>query len=157
MTKFTLNGAEASFEVPAEMPLLWVIRDLAGLPGTKYGCGAGVCGACTVHVDGAAQRSCMVTLGEVEGKEVVTIEGLHPEGDHPVQVAWRDLSVPQCGFCQAGQIMQASALLAATPNPTDQQILDGMRDNICRCGCYQRIVAAVRVASTGDLSHVRHP
>jgi isoquinoline 1-oxidoreductase alpha subunit len=149
MTKFILNGAAADVDAPTEMPLLWAIRDIAGLQGTKYGCGAGVCGACTVHVDGAAQRSCLTTLGEVEGKEVVTIEGLDPAGNHPVQVAWRELSVPQCGFCQAGQIMQASALLAATPNPTDQEILDGMRDNICRCGCYQRIVAAVRVAATG--------
>jgi isoquinoline 1-oxidoreductase alpha subunit len=149
MTTFILNGAEANLDAPGDMPLLWAIRDLAGLNGTKYGCGAGICGACTVHVDGEAQRSCLTTLSEVEGKEVVTIEGLHPEGNHPVQVAWRELSVPQCGFCQAGQIMQASALLAATPNPTDQEILDGMRDNICRCGCYQRIVAAVRVAATG--------
>jgi isoquinoline 1-oxidoreductase alpha subunit len=149
MTTFILNGAEANLDAPGDMPLLWAIRDLAGLNGTKYACGAGICGACTVHVDGAAQRSCLTTLSEVEGKEVVTIEGLHPEGNHPVQVAWRELSVPQCGFCQAGQIMQASALLAATPNPTDQEILDGMRDNICRCGCYQRIVAAVRVAATG--------
>jgi isoquinoline 1-oxidoreductase alpha subunit len=149
MTTFILNGAEANLDAPGDMPLLWAIRDLAGLNGTKYGCGAGICGACTVHVDGEAQRSCLTTLSEVEGKEVVTIEGLHPEGNHPVQVAWRELSVPQCGFCQAGQIMQASALLAATPNPTDQEILDGMHDNICRCGCYQRIVAAVRVAATG--------
>ena len=149
MARFTLNGADASIEAPNEMPLLWAIRDIAGLPGTKYGCGAGLCGACVVHVDGRAERSCMLSVGDVEGAEVVTIEGLHPEGDHPVQVAWRELSVPQCGFCQAGQIMQASALLAATPNPSDQEILDGMRENICRCGCYQRIVAAVRLASTG--------
>ena len=149
MARFTLNGADASIEAPNEMPLLWAIRDIAGLPGTKYGCGAGLCGACTVHVDGRAERSCMLSVGDVEGAEVVTIEGLHPEGDHPVQVAWRELSVPQCGFCQAGQIMQAAALLAATPNPSDQEILDGMRENICRCGCYQRIVAAVRLASTG--------
>lgn len=149
MAQFTLNGAEASFDAPAEMPLLWAIRDLAGLPGTKYGCGAGLCGACTVHVDGVAERSCMLTLADVEGAEVVTIEGLDADGNHPVQRAWRELSVPQCGFCQTGQIMQASALLAATPNPTDQEIHDGMRDNICRCGCYQRIVAAVRLAATG--------
>lgn len=149
MAQFMLNGAEASFDAPPEMPLLWAIRDLAGLNGVKYGCGAGVCGACTVHVNGRAERSCMTTLGDVEGAEVVTIEGLHPTGDHPVQVAWRELSVPQCGFCQAGQIMQASALLAEKPSPTDQDILDGMRDNICRCGCYQRIVAAVRLAATG--------
>jgi isoquinoline 1-oxidoreductase alpha subunit len=149
MARFTLNGAETDIEASADMPLLWAIRDLAGLNGTKFGCGAGICGACTVHVDGEAQRSCMMTLGEVEGRAVVTIEGLDPEGNHPVQIAWRDLNVPQCGFCQAGQIMQASALLAATPSPTDQEIFDGMRDNICRCGCYQRIVAAVRVAATG--------
>ncbi len=149
MAKFTLNGTEASFDAPAEMPLLWAIRDLAGLPGTKYGCGAGLCGACTVHVNGKAERSCMVSLGDVEGAEVVTIEGLDPAGDHTVQRAWRELSVPQCGFCQAGQIMQASALLAETPNPTDQDILDAMSGNICRCGCYQRIAAAVRLAATG--------
>ena len=149
MARFTLNGAGASIEAPNEMPLLWAIRDIAGLPGTKYGCGAGLCGACTVHVDGRAEHSCMLSVGDVEGAEVVTIEGLHPEGEHPVQVAWRELGVPQCGFCQAGQIMQAAALLAATPNPSDQEIADGMRDNICRCGCYQRIVAAVRLASTG--------
>ena len=149
MARFTLNGAGASIEAPNEMPLLWAIRDIAGLPGTKYGCGAGLCGACTVHVDGRAEHSCMLSVGDVEGAEVVTIEGLHPEGDLDRMVAWRELSVPQCGFCQAGQIMQASALLAATPNPSDQEILDGMRENICRCGCYQRIVAAVRLASTG--------
>jgi isoquinoline 1-oxidoreductase alpha subunit len=149
MARFTLNGTEASFDAPAEMPLLWAIRDLAGLPGTKYGCGAGLCGACTVHVDGRAERSCMLTLADVEGAEVVTIEGLDPQGNHPVQRAWRELSVPQCGFCQAGQIMQASALLAATPNPSEEDIVAGMRDNICRCGCYQRIVAAVRLAATG--------
>lgn len=149
MTQFTLNGAPAHFDAPGEMPLLWVIRDMAGLHGTKYGCGAGLCGACAVHVNGKAERACMITLSQVEGAEVVTIEGLDPAGDHPVQRAWRELSVPQCGFCQAGQIMQASALLAETPNPTDQQILDGMSGNICRCGCYQRIVAAVRLAATG--------
>ena len=149
MTQFTLNGAPAHFDAPGEMPLLWVIRDMAGLHGTKYGCGAGLCGACVVHVNGKAERACMTTLSQVEGAEVVTIEGLDPAGDHPVQRAWRALSVPQCGFCQAGQIMQASALLAETPNPTDQQILDGMSGNICRCGCYQRIVAAVRLAATG--------
>lgn len=149
MAKVRLNGADTDIPVDDAMPLLWAIRDIAGLPGTKYGCGAGLCGACTVHVNGEATRSCMVTLGEVAGAEVVTIEGLDPDGEHPVQVAWRELSVPQCGFCQAGQIMQASALLATTPNPTDQEILDAMRDNICRCGCYQRIVAAVRVAATG--------
>lgn len=149
MTKIILNGVSADLGADPAMPLLWAIRDIAGLQGTKYGCGAGLCGACTVHVDGAAVRSCMVTVGEVDGSEVVTIEGLDANGDHPVQVAWRALSVPQCGFCQAGQIMNASALLAATPNPTDAEILEGMQGNICRCGCYQRIVEAVRLAATG--------
>jgi isoquinoline 1-oxidoreductase alpha subunit len=130
--------------------LLWAIRDIAGLQGTKYGCGVGICGACTVHVDGVAARSCMTTVADVDGKSVTTIEGLDPAGDHPVQRAWRELSVPQCGFCQAGQIMNAAALLEATPNPSDDEILVGMRDNICRCGCYERIVAAVRLASTGS-------
>ena len=130
--------------------LLWALRDMAGLTGTKYGCGAGLCGACTVHVDGVAQKSCLMTVDQVEGKEVTTIEGLSPDGNHPVQVAWRDLHVPQCGFCQAGQIMQAASLLSEKQNPSDQEILDGMAGNICRCGCYERIVAAVRQAATGS-------
>ncbi len=144
-----VNGQDVSVDVPPEMPLLWAIRDVIGLAGTKYGCGAGLCGACTVHVDGKAVRSCQTAISEVAGKPIVTIEGLSPDGNHPVQVAWRELNVPQCGFCQAGQIMQASALLTETPSPTDQQILDGMQGNICRCGCYQRIVSAVRYAATG--------
>jgi isoquinoline 1-oxidoreductase alpha subunit len=149
MARLTLNGTETDLDADGAMPLLWAIRDIAGLPGTKYGCGAGICGACTVHVDGVAARSCMTTVAEVDGKSVTTIEGLDPAGDHPVQRAWRELSVPQCGFCQAGQIMNAAALLEATPNPSDDESLVGMRDNICRCGCYERIVAAVRLASTG--------
>jgi len=144
-----VNGQDVSVDAPPEMPLLWAIRDVVGLAGTKYGCGAGLCGACTVHVDGEAVRSCMTAVSEVVGKQVVTIEGLSPDGDHPVQVAWREHNVPQCGFCQAGQIMQAAALIAANPSPTDQEILDGMQGNICRCGCYQRIVSAVRYAATG--------
>ena len=120
-----------------------------GATGTKYGCGAGLCGACTVHIDGEAMKSCQTTVGEAAGREVVTIEGLSPDGDHPVQVAWRELHVPQCGFCQSGQIMQAAGLLRSNPRPTDDEILDGMSGNICRCGCYERIVAAVRLASTG--------
>ena len=150
MTKIDINGAVQDLDAPDDMPLLWAIRDLAGLPGTKYGCGAGLCGACTVHVDGVAARSCMVTVGEVAGKKVTTIEGLDPNGDHRVQQAWRDLNVPQCGFCQTGQIMQAASLLAENPKPTDAEILEAMSGNICRCGCYQRIVDAVRVASTGS-------
>jgi isoquinoline 1-oxidoreductase alpha subunit len=149
MARLTLNGTETDLDADGAMPLLWAIRDIVGLPGTKYGCGAGICGACTVHVDGVAARSCMTTVAEVDGKSVTTIEGLDAAGDHPVQRAWRELSVPQCGFCQAGQIMNAAALLEATPNPSDDEILVGMRDNICRCGCYERIVAAVRLASTG--------
>ncbi|MEM8762016.1 MAG: (2Fe-2S)-binding protein [Pseudomonadota bacterium] len=146
---FTLNGEERTVDAPAEMPLLWAVRDLAGLTGTKYGCGIGVCGACTVHLNGEAVRSCLWTLSDVEGQSVTTIEGLDPEGEHPVQQAWREMNVPQCGFCQSGQIMQASALIAENPRITDQEILDGMQGNICRCGCYQRIVAAVRHAATG--------
>jgi isoquinoline 1-oxidoreductase alpha subunit len=144
-----VNGRNFTLDVPPEMPLLWAIRDLLHLPGTKFGCGAGLCGACTVHVDGAAVRSCMATVSEAAGKEVITIEGLSADGNHPVQVAWREENVPQCGFCQTGQIMNAAALLATNPNPSDQEILDGMQGNICRCGCYQRIVAAVRLAATG--------
>jgi isoquinoline 1-oxidoreductase alpha subunit len=144
-----INGKDYGVDAPPDMPLLWAIRDLAGLTGTKFGCGAGLCGACTVHLAGEAVRSCMTTVSEAQGKPVVTIEGLDPDGNHPVQVAWREMNVPQCGFCQAGQIMQASALIAANPTPSDQEILDGMQGNICRCGCYQRIVSAVRLAATG--------
>ncbi len=144
----TVNGKAHDVDVPAEMPLLWVIRDVIGLSGTKFGCGVAECGACTVHVDGVAVRSCITAVGDVEGA-VTTIEGLSPEGNHPVQQAWRDQNVPQCGFCQAGQIMQAASLIAENPTPSDQDILEGMKGNICRCGCYQRIVAAVRQAATG--------
>jgi len=150
MTKITLNGTEREFGADPAMPLLWAVRDLAQLTGTKYGCGVGLCGACTVHVDGEAVRSCQITLGEAEGKSVTTIEGLDPAGNHRVQAAWRDLNVPQCGFCQTGQIMQAAALLDENPDPTDDEILNSMAGNVCRCGCYQRIVAAVRLASTGS-------
>lgn len=149
MATLKINGESRSIEGPDDTNLLWAIRDMAGLTGTKYGCGIGLCGACTIHVDGEAVRSCQVTLGEVAGKDITTIEGLSPEGDHPVQVAWRDQHVPQCGFCQAGQIMQAASLLSQNPNPSDQEILDGMSGNVCRCGCYERIVSAVRQAATG--------
>jgi isoquinoline 1-oxidoreductase alpha subunit len=144
----TVNGQRHEVDVPPDTPLLWVIRDVLGLTGTKYGCGIAACGACTVHVGGEAVRSCVTALSEVAA-EVTTIEGLDPQGNHPVQRAWRDLSVPQCGFCQPGQIMQAAAFLAATRNPDDRQISEAMSGNICRCGCYQRIHAAVRAASTG--------
>ena len=150
MAKLMINGQSTELQVPGEMPLLWAIRDTIGLTGTKYGCGAGLCGACAVHVDGKAERACQVTVDDVAGKAVTTIEGLDPNGDHRVQKAWRDLDVPQCGFCQPGQIMQAAALLAENPKPTDDEILSAMSGNVCRCGCYQRITAAVRQASTGS-------
>lgn len=149
MASLTINGETRTLDGPDDTILLWALRDMAGLTGTKYGCGAGLCGACTVHIDGEAVKSCQTTVGEAAGREVVTIEGLSPDGDHPVQVAWRELHVPQCGFCQSGQIMQAAGLLRSNPRPTDDEILDGMSGNICRCGCYERIVAAVRLASTG--------
>ena len=150
MANLNVNGQNVSIDGSEDTTLLWALRDMVGLTGTKYGCGAGLCGACTVHVDGVAVRSCLTTVGEVAGKTVTTIEGLSPDGNHAVQVAWRDHHVPQCGFCQSGQIMQAASLLAEKPNPTDQEILDGMAGNICRCGCYERIVAAVRSAATGS-------
>lgn len=149
MVSLSVNGVAHEFSGDPDTPLLWYVRDELGLPGTKFGCGTGLCGACTVQVDGEAVRGCLTTVSDAAGKSVTTIEGLSKDGNHPVQQAWRDLNVPQCGFCQSGQIMQASALLAAKPNPSDQEILDGMQGNICRCGCYQRIVAAVRQASTG--------
>ncbi|MBJ6373053.1 (2Fe-2S)-binding protein [Sedimentitalea arenosa] len=150
MTRLTVNGESMELDADPLMPLLWALRDVLTLPGTKYGCGIGLCGACTVHVDGKAERACLVRLSEVEGKSVTTIEGLDPNGDHRVQQAWRDLNVPQCGFCQSGQIMQAAALLAENPKPSDDEILASMAGNVCRCGCYQRIVEAVRLASTGS-------
>ena len=143
-----VNGKRHEVEVPPEMPLLWVIRDVIGLTGTKYGCGVAACGACTVHIDGEAIRSCVTSIGDVTG-EVTTIEGLDPDGNHPVQRTWRDASVPQCGFCQPGQIMQAAGLLKSNPHPSDDEIIENMSGNICRCGCYQRILAAVKAAGTG--------
>ena len=149
MIKLKINGQEQSWDGAPDLPLLWFLRDEVGLTGTKFGCGQALCGACTVMVDKEAVRSCITAVSDVAGREVTTIEGLHPAGDHPVQKAWRELNVPQCGFCQAGQIMQASGLLAQNPAPSDQEILDAMAGNICRCGCYERIVAAVRQAATG--------
>jgi isoquinoline 1-oxidoreductase subunit alpha len=149
MITLHLNGHEVSYDGDPSLPLLWYLRDELGLPGTKFGCGKGLCGACTVHIDGEATRSCITMLSDAAGHKVTTIEGLDPDGDHPVQKAWRQVNVPQCGYCQAGQIMSAAALLAKTPNPSDEQIDDAMRGNICRCGCYQRIHAAVRLAGTG--------
>ena len=149
MVKITINEKSLDLAGQADTNLLWAIRDLAGLPGTKFGCGTSLCGSCTVHVDGVAVRSCLATLEEVEGKAVTTIEGLSDDGQHPLQVAWRQLGVPQCGYCQVGQIMQAASLLSENPRPSDSEILESMSGNICRCGCYERIVAAVRLASTG--------
>jgi isoquinoline 1-oxidoreductase alpha subunit len=142
-----INGVTRQFNGDPNMPLLWYVRDELGLTGTKFGCGMALCGACTMHVDGAAVRSCVTPVQAAQGKNVTTIEGLDPKGNHPVQRAWRTHNVPQCGYCQSGQIMQAAALLAGNPDPSDQEIVDGMSGNICRCGTYQRIFAAVRTAS----------
>jgi isoquinoline 1-oxidoreductase alpha subunit len=149
MISLRVNGDDRQFDGDPNMPLLWYLRDELGLTGSKYGCGTGLCGACTVHLDGEATRSCLIAMADAEGVEVTTIEGLSPDGNHPVQVAWRELNVPQCGFCQCGQIMQAAAMIAANPSPTDQEIVEGMAGNVCRCGCYERIAAAVRHAATG--------
>ncbi|HWO17922.1 MAG TPA: (2Fe-2S)-binding protein [Kofleriaceae bacterium] len=145
--KLDVNGQAREVEADPEMPLLWVLRDLLGLTGTKYGCGEALCGACTVHLDGNAVRSCVTPVRRAAGKKIVTIEGLSPRGDHPLQQAWAELGVPQCGFCQAGQIMSAAALLAASPKPTDEEIDRSLAGNLCRCGTYVRIRAAVRKAA----------
>jgi isoquinoline 1-oxidoreductase alpha subunit len=142
-----INGTAYQVDVPPEMPLLWVIRDIVGLTGTKYGCGVAQCGACTVHVGGVAMRSCSIAVGDVGGEPVTTIEGLSARGDHPIQVAWTTNEVPQCGYCQSGQMMQAAALLAETPRPTDADIDAAMEGNICRCGTYSRIRAAIKHAA----------
>jgi isoquinoline 1-oxidoreductase alpha subunit len=142
-----VNGKAVSVDVPADMPLLWVLRDVLNLHGTKFGCGTGQCGACTVHLRGRAVRSCQTPVSAAAGAPVVTIEGLSPDGTHPVQVTWKDLDVPECGYCQAGQIMSAAALLARTPRPTDSQIDAAMNGNICRCGTYNRIRAGVHKAA----------
>jgi isoquinoline 1-oxidoreductase alpha subunit len=149
MIKLRVNGQEEAFDGDPAMPLLWYLRDELGLTGTKFGCGVALCGACTVHVDGDAARACITAVGDVAGRSVTTIEGLEANGNHPVQKAWRALNVPQCGYCQAGQIMQAAALLAATKNPSEDEIGSAMSGNICRCGCYQRITAAIKAAATG--------
>lgn len=147
MTTISINGTQHDIDADPQMPLLWAIRDILGLTGTKFGCGIGACGACTVHMDGAAVRSCMVTLASASGHPIVTIEGLSPNGTHPLQRAWTAHNVPQCGYCQPGQIMQAAALLKQTPRPSDQQIVEAMSGNICRCGTYQRIHAAIKSAA----------
>ncbi len=147
MISLRVNGVSRQFNGDPEMPLLWYVRDELGLSGSKFACGAGLCGACTMHLNGEAVRSCVTPVAMAEGSDVITIEGLDPNGNHPVQRAWRTENVAQCGYCQAGQIMNAAALLSANPDPTDQEILDGMDGNICRCGTYQRIFAAVRTAA----------
>jgi isoquinoline 1-oxidoreductase subunit alpha len=147
MPALTINGQSHFSDSPPDTPLLWVIREELRLTGTKFGCGIAMCGACTVHVNGQAVRSCSITLGEVSGAAITTIEGLDAANAHPVQRAWIELQVPQCGYCQSGQIMQAAALLAQSPDPTEQQIVAGMNGNLCRCATYPRIVGAVKRAS----------
>jgi len=149
MPKISLNINEKKLQVKvdADTPLLWILRDELGLTGTKHGCGQGLCGACTVHIDGQAQRSCQVPVSTLSGKKITTIEGLHPKGQHPVQLAWLKHDVAQCGFCQCGQIMQAVALLKMTPNPSKEQIDSGMSGNLCRCGTQLRIRAAIQSAA----------
>jgi isoquinoline 1-oxidoreductase alpha subunit len=142
-----VNGKTVKVDVPGEMPLLWALRDVLDLKGTKYGCGIAQCGACTVHLNGTATRSCSVTVAKAVGQRITTIEGLSTDGKHPVQVAWQDVDVPQCGYCQAGQIMSAAALLQRTPKPNDQQIDTAMSGNLCRCGTYVRIREAIKRAA----------
>ena len=148
MVRLIVNGTERQIDADPDMPLLWALRDLLGLRGTKFGCGMAQCGACTVHVDGEAMRACAVGIGTIEGSEVTTIEGLSPDGAHPLQRAWREVNTPQCGYCQVGQIMQAAALLNETPQPTDEEIDSAMSGNLCRCGTYLRIREAIRKAAT---------
>ena len=142
-----VNGAHHELDADPEMPLLWALRDLLGLTGTKFGCGEALCGACTVHLDGIAVRACVTPLSRAKGRKVTTIEGLSEKGDHPLQKAWADLGVPQCGYCQAGQIMAATALLKSKPRPTDADIDAAMAGNLCRCGTYGRIRAAIKEAA----------
>jgi len=146
---FIVNGVAETVNVTSEMPLLWVLRDTLGMTGTKFGCGAGLCGACTVHVGGDAVRSCVTPVSSVSGKKITTIEGLSPDGGHPLQRAWIEEEVPQCGYCQPGQIMSAAALLATKPKPTETDILEAMQGNICRCGTYNRIRRAILRAAAG--------
>jgi len=149
MIRLKVNGVERTFDGDADMPLLWYLRDILGLTGTKFGCGMSLCGACTVHKNGEAIRSCVTQLRNLAGAEIVTIEGLAQNGLHPVQKAWVQINVPQCGYCQSGQIMQAVALLKSNKKPTDQDIDKAMAGNICRCGTYQRIRAAIKAAAEG--------
>jgi isoquinoline 1-oxidoreductase alpha subunit len=148
MVRLIVNGTERQIDADPDMPLLWALRDLLGLRGTKFGCGMAQCGACTVHVDGEAMRSCSVGIGTIEGSQVTTIEGLSPDGQHPLQQAWVEVNTPQCGYCQVGQIMQAAALLKEKPQPSDEDIDSALSGNLCRCGTYLRIREAIRKAAT---------
>jgi isoquinoline 1-oxidoreductase alpha subunit len=152
---FTLNGKSQSVDVDPQMPLLWVLRDTLNMTGTKFGCGMALCGACTVHINGEVTRSCITPISAVAGKKVTTIEGLSEEGNHPVQQAWIEIDVPQCGYCQCGQIMSAAALLTKKPTPTDADIDDFMSGNICRCGTYQRIRKAIHRAAEINAGHAK--
>ena len=147
MIQLKVNGVSRQFDGDPEMPLLWFLRDELQLTGTKYGCGEGLCGACTVHINGTASRSCQTPMQNAAGKNITTIEGLSAAANHPVQEAWRQQNVPQCGYCQSGQIMQAAAMLKTTPRPTDTDIDNAMKGNICRCGTYQRIRDAIKMAA----------
>ena len=147
MIQLKVNGADQSFSGDPDMPLLWYLRDVLALTGSKFGCGIGLCGACTVHLNGQAMRSCVTAMSAAAGKEVTTVEGLENNGLHPVQKAWMQINVPQCGYCQVGQIMQAAALLSTNKKPSDQEIDDAMAGNLCRCGTYQRVRAAIKAAA----------
>lgn len=147
MIRLKVNGASKQFDGDPDMPVLWYVRDMLEMSGTKFGCGAGLCGACTVHINGVAKRSCVTTMKDVAGQSITTIEGLNAKGEHPLQKAWEACNVPQCGYCQSGQIMQAASLLKEHAKPTDQQIEEGMAGNICRCGTYTRIRKAIKMAA----------
>ena len=149
MIRLTINGKAQTYEGEGDLPLLWYLRDFLGLTGSKYGCGKGLCGSCTVHLEGQAIRSCTLPMEGLDGAQITTIEGLNAGGEHPLQIAWAEHKVPQCGYCQSGQIMQAAALLADNPAPDEQQIDDAMSGVICRCGTYQRIRAAIKSAAGG--------
>ena len=148
----TINGESQSIEASADTPLLWVLRDHLDMVGTKFGCGIGQCGACTVHIDGNATRSCQLQVSQIDGQKITTIEGLSEDGSHPVQKAWKEVDVPQCGYCQAGQIMTASAFLENNPSPSEQEIKNAMHGNICRCAAYNRIQKAVAIAAKNTLT-----
>ena len=155
--RMTVNGRAATVDVPAEMPLLWVLRDVLDLKGAKYGCGMAQCGCCTVHLDGEPVRSCVTEVSAAAGKSITTLEGLSSDGTHPVQLSWQEIDVPQCGYCQAGQMMSAAALLAKNPKPTDQEIDDAMAGNLCRCGTYLRIRQAIHKAAAIHASRPKLP